>query len=94
MTRWTIDSIEEGVAAVEDENGRMIHLPAALLPDAARPGDVISVERRAARGGASVTLRVSIDREATERAYRQSERQLRRKPGKRAIKDRGGDIEL
>ena len=91
--RWTIDSIEEDVAAVEDERGRVLHVPLALLPDGVHEGDVLAVERRAGRDGA-LTLRIARDPAATDRAWRASERQLRRKPGPRARKDPGGDVEL
>lgn len=85
---WTVDSIEEGVAAVQDDEGVMIHLPAWLLPDGTREGDVVSVERREARG--SVTLRLTIDRAATEAALDASRAQLARLQQD----DPGGDIVL
>jgi hypothetical protein len=72
---WTIDSIEEGIAAVVDDAGAMVHLPAPFLPDGAREGDVVTVERRMARDG-TLTLRVRVDRAATEAALRRSHEQL------------------
>jgi hypothetical protein len=90
--RWTIDSIEEGIASVEQDGGQMLILPLALFPDGAREGDILSVERKETRG--RVTLRIAIDRTATDRAYRASERQVRKKSGPRAVRDPGGDVEL
>ena len=40
--RWTIDSIEESVAAVQVD-GRMMHVPKWMLPRGARAGDVLAV---------------------------------------------------
>lgn len=89
MTRtWTVDSIEEGIAAVLDEKGTLTHLPASLLPDGTREGDVIAVEREESRG--ALTLRLRIDRAATEAALEASRQQLARLEGS----DGGGDIQL
>jgi hypothetical protein len=74
---WTVDSIEEGIAAVQQEDGRLLHLPAWLLPDGAREGDVMEIVREPAASG-SVTLRLRIDRAATERALAASREQLAR----------------
>ena len=86
---WTVDSIEEGIAAVQQEDGRMLHLPAWLLPDGTREGDIVAIVREPAAAG-SVTLRLRIDRAATERALAASREQLARlRQG-----DAGGDIQL
>ncbi|CAA9338871.1 MAG: hypothetical protein AVDCRST_MAG68-2928 [uncultured Gemmatimonadetes bacterium] len=85
---WTVDSIEEGIASVQDEEGRMTHVPAWLLPDGTREGDVVAVDRKESRG--SVTLRLRIDRAATRAALDSSRQQLARLKGG----DGGGDIEL
>jgi len=85
---WTVDSIEEGTAAVQDEGGTLLHVPASLLPKGTSEGDVLAVERKETRG--TVTLRLRIDRAATEKALEASRRQLSRlKPS-----DGGGDIQL
>ena len=86
---WTVDSIEEGIAAVEAGEGEMIHVPSWLLPEGAREGDVVSLERKEARG--SVTLRLRIDRAATEAAHRASRDQLARL---RPTDGGGGDVQL
>jgi len=85
---WTVDSIEEGIAVVQEEDGRMLHLPAWLLPDGAREGDVLAIEREAEAG--TVTLRLRIDRAATERALAASREQL----APLRQRDAGEDIQL
>lgn len=86
---WTVDSIEEGIAAVQEEDGRMLHVPAWLLPDGTREGDIVAIDREPSAG--SLTLRLRIDRAATERALAASREQLARL---RQRGDPGGDIQL
>lgn len=87
---WTIDSIEEGIAAVIGDAGVMAHLPAPFLPDDAREGDVVTAEREMADDG-TLTLRIRVDRDATDAALRRSHEQLAElKRGD----DPGGDIYL
>lgn len=85
---WAVDSIEEGIAVVEEDGRRMLQVPAWLLPDGVRDGVVLSVERTGVGDSAAVTVRV--DREATARAYQRSRDQLRGPRGH----DPGGDIVL
>jgi hypothetical protein len=85
---WTVDSIEEGIAAVHEDDGRLLHVPAWLLPDGTREGDVVTIEREPVEG--TVTLRLRIDRAATERALDASREQLARL----RQRDAGGDIQL
>jgi hypothetical protein len=73
---WTVDSIEEGIAAVQEEDGRMLHLPAWLLPDGA--AKATWWRSTASPLPASLTLRLRIDRAATERALAASREQLAR----------------
>lgn len=89
MTRtWTLDSIEEGIAAVLEEDGRVLHIPAWILPDGTREGDVVAIDREPAAG--SLTLRLRIDHAATERALAASREQLARL----RQRDEGGDIQM
>ncbi|HEX2188137.1 MAG TPA: DUF3006 domain-containing protein [Longimicrobiaceae bacterium] len=75
---WTVDSIEEGIAAVVDAGGRVLHLPLWLLPGGVREGDVLAVARE---GGADrVALTVAVDRDATERAFRRSRERVEGAP--------------
>ena len=85
---WTVDSIEEGIAAVQEDGGTMLHVPAWLLPGETREGDILSLERREARG--AVSLRIKVDRAATEASLLASREQLARLKQN----DPGGDITL
>lgn len=40
---WVIDSIEEGVAALEIEEGKTVSVPLSTLPDGCKEGDVLIV---------------------------------------------------
>jgi len=86
--RWVVDSIEEGVAAVEEDGARMLHVPGWLLPAAAREGDVLRVSRR--DEGAAAALRIEVDRAATDEALGRSRKQVSRL----SQNDPGGDIVL
>ena len=85
---WTVDSIEEGIAAVHEDDGRLLHVPAWLLPDGTREGDIVVIEREPSPG--SITLRLRIDRAATERSLDASRDQLARL----RQRDDGEDIQL
>ena len=87
--RFVIDSIEEGMAALEADGG-LLHLPLALLPRGAREGDVLTVAREDADDGGCV-LRLRIDAAATGEALRRSREQLAALPPQN---DPGGDIVL
>ena len=84
--RWVVDSIEDGVAAVEEEGARMLYVPAWLLPSAAREGDVLRVSRR--DEGAAAALRIEVDGGATDEASSRSREQVSRL----SRNDPGGDI--
>ena len=86
--RWAVDAIEEGIATVEEDGARVVPVPAWLLPDGVRDGDVLRVERTD-EDGASV-VRIVRDAAATEDAFRRSREQLQRL----AQRDAGGDIHL
>jgi hypothetical protein len=84
-----VDSIEEGVASVEEDAARLVHVPLWLLPEGVRESDVLSV-RREADGDGGVRLRIEVDRAATDGALERSREQLDRMGGG----DPGGDIRL
>lgn len=85
---WVVDSVEEEVAAVHQDDGRLVRVPAWILPAGTREGDVLSVEHSAADGVSS--LRITIDRAATDDELRRSREQVER----RLPHDPGGDIVL
>jgi hypothetical protein len=83
--RWVVDSLEEGIAAVEEDGARMLYVPAWLLPDPVREGDVLRVSRR--NEGVAATLRIEVDRVATEAALGRVRHHL----GRLSRGDPGGD---
>ena len=43
--RWAVDSIEDGVARVEQDGASMLAVPAWLLPTGATEGQLLAVSR-------------------------------------------------
>jgi hypothetical protein len=84
---WIIDSIEEDVAAIEEDGERIRHVARWLLPGGAREGSILRVTRTASEENA-IRIDIVIDRDA-ERAARDERRE---RP--RSASDRGGDIVL
>ena len=87
---WVVDSIEEGVATIEDDETRILHVPRWLLPEDVREGVVLSVTREPEADGAGIRLTIRVDREETERAIQRSQEQVSRT----STNDAGGDIVL
>ena len=85
--RWVVDAIEEGVAAIEEDGERLVHVPSWLLPADVREGTILSVEREKVDASSSV-IRVAIDAVAAREARRRSRNRPRRGG------DAGGDIQL
>ncbi len=88
--RWMVDALEENTAAVEQGTGIPHHIPRFLLPEAIREGDVCTVTTRQ-NSQASLTITVTIDREATAADNKRSADQLRSTP---RSNDPGGPIKL
>lgn len=87
--RWTIDRWEGDLVVVEDEGGRILDLPAWLLPAGAREGDVVVVAAEPAENGERrLTLR--LDHRAAAAARAAAESVLARL----RARDPGGDIDL
>lgn len=40
---WVIDSIEQGIAALEVEEGKTVCVPVSALPEGCKEGDVLTV---------------------------------------------------
>ncbi len=81
--RWIVDSIEEGIAALEEDGERLVHVPAWILPKETREGTTLLVERERTAKGASA-VRITIDDEA--------KRISKERPDRGG--DSGGDIRL
>jgi hypothetical protein len=78
---WMIDAIEEQLASIELPDGKMIQLPASILPKGAKPGQLLRVT-------------LEVDAAATKRALAESAAQVEK--GREASKKRdpGGDVAL
>lgn len=93
--RWVVDSIEESMASVEVDGGRMITVPLSSLPTGVRQGDVLRVTTRQEASDNPDeevhSISIKIDEAATKQALAESAAQV--KKGKRP-NDPGGDITL
>ena len=89
--KWAIDRLEETTASVEHDGDHVFHVPRALIPAAAREGDILDVRITVGADGELVTTAVRVDREATDAAMSASELQVKR-VSRRG--DPGGDIVL
>jgi hypothetical protein len=100
MPTWIIDSLEEDSAQIEEDGVRVIHVPRSILPDGAREGDVLVVEReeeraeKGGRNGDTVRVTITLDRPATRAAKAKSRQQVRRASQASKKRDAGGDIVL
>ena len=90
--RWVIDSIEEFVASVEVDGGKVITVPQWILPDGAHEGHILAVQHERPAKGQRYVLTITIDEAATKKALADSAAQV--KKGTRASNDPGGDIKL
>jgi hypothetical protein len=88
MPTWIIDALEEDTARIEEDGTRVIHVPCSILPEGAREGDVLSVDREDRR------VTITIDRGATKAAMERSRQQVKRAAEASRKRDRGGDITL
>ena len=84
---WIIDSIEEDVAAVEEDGERLRHVARWLLPAEVREGTVLSVTRDVGADGA-ISVLVAIERAS------QDDKRTEARERPRNASDRGGDIVL
>jgi len=85
---WVVDVIEEGSASIEVDGRSVTPIPAWLLPEGVREGDVLSVSHD--RGEGKSALVIETDPEAKKKALDRSAQQVSRK----SKNDPGGDIAL
>jgi len=85
---WVVDVIEEGSASIEVDGRSVTPIPAWLLPEGVKEGDVLSVTHD--RGEAKSALLIENDPGAKRKALDKSAKQL----SKKSKNDRGGDIQL
>ena len=85
---WVVDVIEDGSASIEVDGRSVTPIPAWMLPEGVKEGDVLSVTHD--RGEGKSALLIENDPEAKRKAIERSKRQVSRK----SKHDRGGDIQL
>jgi len=85
---WVVDVIEEGSASIEVDGRSVTPIPAWLLPEGVKEGDVLSVTHD--RGEGKSALLIETDQGAKRKALDKSAKQV----SKKSRNDRGGDIQL
>src|ERR1700675_3730442 len=85
---WVVDVIEEGSASIEVDGHSVMPIPAGLLPEGVKEGDVLSVTHD--RGEGKSALLIETDPGAKKKALDKSAKQV----SKKSKNDRGGDIQL
>ena len=85
---WVVDVIEEGSASIEVDGRTVTPIPAWLLPEGVREGDVLSVTHD--RGEGKSALVIGADPEAKKKALDRSAKQVSRK----SKNDPGGNVQL
>jgi len=92
--RWALDSIEEGMARLEEDGERMITIPVHLLPPGVSEGQLLSVTRAPAPDRKSVVITIAIDDAGTAKAFRKSVETTAQAMAESKKHDRGGDVSL
>ncbi|HMI48278.1 MAG TPA: DUF3006 domain-containing protein [Gemmatimonadaceae bacterium] len=85
---WVVDVIEDGAASIEVDGRTVTPIPAWMLPEGVKEGDVLSVSHD--RGEGKSALMIETDPAAKKKALARSVKQVSRK----SKSDRGGDIQL
>jgi hypothetical protein len=85
---WVVDVIEDGSASIEVDGRSVTPIPAWLLPEGVREGDVLSVTHD--RGVGKSALVIETDPEAKKKAFDRSAKQVSRK----SKNDPGGNVQL
>jgi hypothetical protein len=85
---WVVDVIEDGSASIEVDGRAVTPIPAWLLPERVKEGDVLAVTHD--RGEGRSELVIENDLEAKKKALDNSAKQA----AKKSARDRGGDIQL
>ena len=90
--RWAVDSIQEGVARIEEDGEKMISVPARLLPVGVTEGQLLEVTR--APDGERAVLTIVVDKAGTTKAHRKSAETTSAAMAESKKQDRGGDVAL
>jgi hypothetical protein len=78
---WVIDAIGDGTASIELPGGKLIQLPASVLPKGAKQGQVLRVT-------------LDVDDAATKDALARSAAQVKKGSEASRKRDPGGDVAL
>ena len=85
---WVVDVIEDGSASIEVDGRSVTPIPAWLLPEGVREGDVLSVTHD--RGVGKSAFVIETDPEAKKKPLDRSAKQVSRK----SKNDPGGNVQL
>ena len=91
---WSVDSIEEGVARVEEDGKHVFTLPSHVLPAGTIEGQILRVTRKTAPNGDPIVIHIAIDTAATAAALETSARKTAQIAAQSRKSDRGGDVSL
>ncbi|MEP7002002.1 MAG: DUF3006 domain-containing protein [bacterium] len=92
--RWAVDSIDEGIARIEEDGERMITIPRHLLPDGVTAGQLLRVSRSSPSGPESLVLTIEIDRAGAAKSLRTSKATMAQAMDESKTRDPGGDVAL
>ena len=92
--RWTVDSIDEGVARIEENGERMISIPVHLLPAGTKEGQVLRVSRAVTGLAGTVGLTIGLDAAGTAAALAQSLATTAAAMAESKKRDTGGNVTL
>ena len=90
--RWVVDGIEEGVARIEEDGGRILTVPAWLLPPDVKEGQLLRVTRTASPGTSILTI--ALDSAGTAAALAKSKATVEKATKESMKRDPGGDVTL
>jgi hypothetical protein len=90
--RWAVDSIQEGVARIEEDGEKMISVPSQLLPVGVTEGQLLEVTR--APDGERAVLTIVLDKAGTATAHRKSSGTTAAAMAESKKQDPGGDVAL
>jgi hypothetical protein len=91
---WTVDSIEAGIARVEEDGERIISIPAYLLPSGVTEGQLLRVTRAPGADNRSVGFTIVVDAPATKEAMRKSKSIMAEAMDESTKRDPGGNVAL
>lgn len=92
--RWVVDSIEEGIARVEEDGVRMLTVPKGVLPSAVTEGQVLRVRRAPGAAPDSWDVVIEVDHEATTASLEKSKATMSQAMEASKKRDPGGDVAL